>query len=59
KGGTAEVPAPTLRFEPDPRPNPDPVAPRRGRAAGSTAEGDTGIAAPFGLGRGSGNEAAG
>ena len=26
---TAEVPQPTLRFEPDPRPNPDPVAPRR------------------------------
>jgi hypothetical protein len=57
--GTAEAPAPTLRFEPDPRPNPDPVAPRRGRAAGSTAERDTGIADPFGLGRGSGNEAAG
>jgi DNA repair exonuclease SbcCD ATPase subunit len=25
----ADVPEPTLRFEPDPRPNPDPVAPRR------------------------------
>ncbi len=25
----SEAPQPTLRFEPDPRPNPDPVAPRR------------------------------
>jgi hypothetical protein len=59
--GSAGAPAPTLRFAPDPRPNPDPVAPLRAQAAGSAAERDTGIADPFGLGRGngSGTEAAG
>jgi energy-coupling factor transporter ATP-binding protein EcfA2 len=54
-----ETPVPTLRFEPDPRPNPDPVAPRRAQAAGVASERDSGIADPFGLGRSEGNEAAG
>jgi len=39
--GEADEPGPTLHFEPDPRPNPDPVAPRRAEAEGETAEGET------------------
>ncbi len=56
----AEAPAPTLRFEPDLRPNPDPVAPRRtvpGDARPARPDRDTGIVDPFRLGRGGGNEA--
>ena len=44
---TTEVLQPTLRFEPDPRPNPDPVAP----VSAEPKDPDTDIADPFGLGR--------
>ena len=52
-----EAPQPTLTFEPDPRPNPDPLAPLRQAAEDATAaEHDTGVVDPFRLGDGSGNE---
>jgi hypothetical protein len=42
---------PTLRFDPDPRPNPDPVAPRQGsQEPSSGADPDTGVVDPFRLG---------
>jgi uncharacterized protein YhaN len=57
RAGPTDIAAPTLRFEPDPRPNPDPMAPRRTPAAGSRAGRDSGIDDPFRLGRSDGNGA--
>jgi uncharacterized protein YhaN len=65
-----EAPQPMLRFEPDPRSNPDPVAPRESSpepvAPGEddldeevAADPDTGVVDPFRLGPNDGNEAGG
>jgi len=52
-----DAPKPTLTFEPDPRPNPDPLAPLRQAAEdASAAERDTGVVDPFRLGDHSENE---
>lgn len=47
----AQPAQPTLRFDPDPRPNPDPVAPRHEDSEPpSAADPDTGVVDPFRLG---------